>query len=397
MVTKTVDLYMPDKALEVIGSTKRFKVLYGGRRSSKTYSFVDAVITRAAYHPTLVLCTRELQKSIRDSIHKTLRVRISDLGLDQYFDIEKSSIYSKCGSEFIFMGVRHNATEIKGLEGIDICLIEEAEKMSQDSWDVLEPTISKDGSEIWVNFNPETEDAPTYQKFVANTHPDCAIAHMTYRDNKFFPEISRKQMEYDREVDPEKYDWVWEGGLKKHHDACIFGDRIVKEAFETPACVQKHYGADWGFSGDPMAINSMFIIDKDLYIDYEFYGHGVDYADYEAAFDTIPGIREGRIRADSSSPASISHMKRLGFDILGAKKGPGSVEDGIRFLRSFRRIVIHERCTGAWDDFSNYRWKQDAQTKEILNIPVDKSNHVPDNVRYALEPMIRMKRKAVAV
>ena len=142
---------MPDKALEVIGSTKRFKVLYGGRRSSKTYSFVDAVITRAAYHPTLVLCTRELQKSIRDSIHKTLRVRISDLGLDQYFDIEKSSIYSKCGSEFIFMGVRHNATEIKGLEGIDICLIEEAEKMSQDSWDVLEPTISKDGSEIWVD------------------------------------------------------------------------------------------------------------------------------------------------------------------------------------------------------------------------------------------------------
>ena len=393
---------MPLKAAKVIGSTKRFKVLYGGRRSAKTYSFTDYVITRAAKVPTLILCTRELQKSIRDSIHKTLRVRISALGLDDYFRIEKSAIYSNKGSEFIFMGVRHNATEIKGLEGIDVCLIEEAEKMSQDSWDVLEPTISKDDSEILVNFNPELADSPTYVKFVEKdgqpvNHPDCAIAHMTYRDNIFFPDISRKQMEYDREVDPEKYDWIWEGGLKKHHDACIFGSRIVREDFETPVCVRFHYGADWGFSGDPMAINRMFIVDKDLYIDQEFYGFGIDYDDYEAAFDTIPGIRDGRIRADSSSPASISWMKKLGFDIIGAKKGPGSVEDGIRFLKSFRRIVIHTRCTGAWDDFSNYKWKQDPQTKEILNFPVDKSNHVPDNVRYALEPMIRMKRKAVAV
>ena len=388
---------MPEKAQAVIFSKKREKVLEGGRGSGKSYSFADMLLLRASTEKLRILCTRETQRSIKDSVHRLLSDRIQALKLTEFFKIQRDLITSTTGSDFIFKGLRHNIAEIKSTEGIDICWCEEAEKISEDSWTVLIPTIRKEGSEIWISFNQEDKNSATRNRFVLNPAPHCITAHMTYRDNLYFPEVLRQEMEYDRVNDPAKYDHVWEGGCKEYHDALIFGDRIHKEAFETPTCVVKHYGCDWGFSGAPMAIHSMFILDKDLYIDYEFYAHGIDYDDYVAAFDTIPGIREGRIRADNSQPASISYMKRHGFDILGAKKGPGSIEDGIKFLRSFRRIVIHERCAGAWDDFSNYRWKQDAQTKEILNIPVDKCNHVPDNVRYALEPMIRMRRRAVAV
>ena len=400
MVTNTLPEarhYMPEKAQRVIASDCRYKVLYGGRRSAKTYSFVDALLVKSVFTPLLVLCTRQLQRSIRDSIHKTIKNRIIALELDDFFVIEKASIYSKCGSEFIFMGVQYNVTEIKGIEGIDVVLIEEAEQMSQDSWDVLEPTISKDGSEIWVNFNPESEKSPTYQKFVKNTPESCAIEHMTFRDNKYLPEISRKQLEYDRKVDPDKYEWIWEGGLKKYHDALIFAGKIVELDFETPKCVQKHYGCDWGFSDDPLAGGSLYMLGKDLYIDYEFYARGIEYDEYEAVFDTVPGIREGRIRADNSQPASIKHVKSKGFDILGAKKWAGSVEDGIMFLRQFEHIYIHPRCPGALDDFRNYRYKQDPLTKEVLTLIVDKCNHVPDWVRYALQPLISKKQSWGAV
>ncbi len=387
---------MPDKAQRVIGSTERFKVLYGGRRSSKTYSFVNALLFKAAFTPLRILCTRELQVSIRDSILKTLRVRIQDLELDEYFDIQKTCIYSKCGSEFIFMGVRHNVSEIKGLEGVDICLIEEAEQMSQDSWDILEATISKDGSEIWVNFNPEYEQSPTYQKFIKNKPPYCAIEHMTYRDNYYFPEISRQQMEYDKVNDFEKYSWIWEGEIKKYHDALIFS-KVFIEAFEAPKCVEFHYGCDWGYSNDPMAINRMFIMGRDLFIDFEFYASNVELTEGEmsAAFDTIPTIKQGRIRADNSRPETIAFVKRLGYDIVGEAKL--TIDEGITYLKAFERIVIHPRCKGAREDFENYRWKVDPQTKEVLTVPVDKSNHVPDNVRYALRNLIKKKKSLRAV
>lgn len=388
---------MPEKAQRVIAANSRFKVLEGGRGSAKSYSFADALLTRAVYTPLRILCARETQRSIRDSVHKLLCDRIQALDLSDYFIIQRDSIMSRCGSEFIFKGLRHNITEIKSTEGIDICWIEEAEKVSADSWEILVPTIRKPRSEIWVSFNMEDEKSATYQLFIKNPMPHLTIEHMTYRDNKLFPDVLRQEMEYTRVADPDRYDHVWEGGLKKYHDALIFSKKVVELDFETPKCVQKHYGADWGFSDDPMALGSTFMLGKDLYIDYEFYARGIEYDEYEAAFDTIPGIRDGRIRADNSQPASIKHVKSKGFDILGAKKWAGSVEDGIMFLRQFEHIYIHPRCPGALDDFKNYRYKQDPLTKEVLTIIIDKCNHTPDWIRYALQPLINKKQSWGAV
>jgi phage terminase large subunit len=397
MVTKTVDFYMPDKAVEIIGSDKREKVLEGGRGSGKSYSFADALVVRAAREELRILCTRETQKSIKDSVHKLLSDRISALGLDGYFDIKKDTIRSSTGSEFIFKGLRHNITEIKSTEGIDICWVEEAEKVTADSWDVLIPTIRKEGSEIWVSFNQESKDSATRSRFIENPSPFCISAHMTYRDNKYFPDVLRQEMEYDRVNDPEKYEWVWEGGLKKYHDAVIF-TKVFEEEFETPEGVDILFGCDLGFANDPLALVRGFIINRDLFIDYEFYAVGVENTELHAAFNTIPNIREGRIRADCSRPETISYLRGNGgrngdiegFDVIG--EGKLKIEEGIQYLKGFERIVIHPRCKGTLDDFKNYRWKQDRLTKEILPVPVDKSNHSPDAVRYMLRPLISVKK-----
>jgi phage terminase large subunit len=381
--------YMPEKAQIVIGSKARYKVLEGGRGSGKSYSFADALIARAAHEKLRILCTRETQNSIKDSVHKLLSDRISELQFDRFFVIQKDSICSTSGSEFIFKGLHHNISEVKSTEGIDICWVEEAERVSDFSWTVLIPTIRKENSEIWVSFNPEDENSATYTRFVNNPPPDCKSVHLTFRDNEMFPNVLRREMEYDKRVDPDKYEHVWEGKTKGYSSACIFKGKIKVEAFDTPDKVQFFFGADWGFSGDPSVLGRMFIRENRLYIDYEAYGFGVEINELETFFDSVPASRKWDITGDSERPDTISYLAKKGFNIKGAGKGKGSVDDGIAFLRGFEEIVIHPRCPGAIDNFKNYKWKVDKVTGRILPIPAEGSDHWPDSARYALEKYIK--------
>jgi len=380
---------MPEPAQRVISATARYKVLEGGRGSGKSYSFADTAVARGAHEKLRILCTRETQNSIRDSVHRLLSDRIHTLGYDNFYVIQKDAIYSRSGSEFLFKGLHHNISEIKSTEGIDICWVEEAEKVSEDSWTVLIPTVRKEDSEIWVSFNQEDEDSATYVRFIKSPSPDCVSAHLTYRDNAMFPEVLRRQMEYDKRVDPDKYEHVWEGKCKGYSDAVIFKGKVFVEDFETPEGVQFHFGSDFGFSQDPAVLGRMFIQDNCLFIDYEAYGVGVEIDDLEVFYDSVPDVRRWEIMADSERPDTISYLHRKGFNIIGAEKGPGSVADGISFLRGFERIVIHPRCPGAIDNFKNYKWKKDKITGKILPMPVKGSDHWPDTARYALERYIK--------
>ena len=382
---------MPVKAQRVIAAKTRYKGLKGGRGGAKSYSFAQALALRAAQEPLRILCAREIQNSIRDSVHKLLTDRIYELGLSSYYKITEKSITSSAGSEFLFKGLLRNVREVKSTEGIDICWVEEAENVSKNSWDVLIPTIRKPNSEIWISFNPENEDSATYQKFVVNPPPNLTMEHIGWQHNRFFPDVLKQEMEYDKEVDYDKYLHIWEGELKKYSDALIFKGKIFEEEFETPEDATLLYGADWGFSVDPSCLIRMFIKDQCLFIDHEFYAVGVEIDHLPACFDKVPGVRKWRIRADSARPETISYIKRQGFNITGAEKGKGSLEDGIEFLRSFKKIIIHPRCKHTTKDFRNYRWKQDKTTEEILPIPLDKSNHAPDACRYALEPYMKSK------
>jgi len=377
-------------AFEGLFRSARNKVYYGGRGSAKSRSFARALLTIAINRSIRVLCTRELQNSIKDSVHRLLQDEIERLGYTAFFDVTENEIRSHTGSLFIFKGLRYNTSAIRSLEGIDICWVEEAEKVSDDSWKALIPTIRNPGSEIWVSFNPDEETDPTYQRFVANPREDSIVVKVNYNDNPFFPIELRREMEFDRRVDPEGAAHVWDGMFRKRSKAAIFNGKWRVDVFEMPPNASgPYYGGDWGFSQDPTVLIKMFIVERKLYIEHEAYGVGVELDDTPTLFDKVPGARESKIIADSARPETISHVKNRGYSkIVGCAKWPGCVEDGITFLRSFEEIVIHERCKHVIQEAILYSYKLDKLTKEPTNDIVDKHNHCWDSVRYGLEKLI---------
>lgn len=311
--------------------------------------------------------------------------------LSDYFTITQDSIKGVYGSEIIFRGLKNNISEIKSLQGISIAWVEEAERVSKDSWETLIPTIREPNSEIWVSFNPESPDSPAYKMFVLSQREDSVVDFLNWDDNDMFPDVLRREMEYCKRVDLEMYEHIWMGKVKQYAQDVIFKDKFIVEEFDTPEDAEFKFGADFGFSKDPSALIRSFIKDKKLFIDYEAYGHGVEIEELPAFYDSVPESRKWEIIADSERPDTISFLRQKGFLIVGAEKGKGSVEDGIQFLRSFEKIIIHPRCTGAKTDFSNYRWKKDRITDQILPVPIDAANHAVDAQRYALEKYIKAK------
>jgi phage terminase large subunit len=378
------------KAFKELRNPARFKVFYGGRGSGKSWHFARELLIQGMRRPVRVLCARELQVSIKDSVHRLLADQIDQMGLAGFYQIRNAEIEGLNGSLFIFEGLRHNITKIKSMEGIDVCWVEEAERVSEDSWKVLIPTIRKAGSEIWVSFNPEQETDPTYQRFIKNPPPDSIIKKVGYQDNPWFPKELQIQMDYDRRVDPDSAAHIWDGECKKISDAQVLKGKWIIEAFTPkPEWNGPYFGSDWGFSQDPTTLIKSYIADRTLYISEEAYGVGVEITETPALFDMVTESRKHTIRADSARPETISYMKRMGFNIVAAKKGPGSVEDGIQHLRGYEKIVIHPRCKYTSQEARLYSYKVDKLTGDILPILVDANNHLIDALRYSLEPIMR--------
>lgn len=367
----------------------RYKVYYGGRGGGKSWAIATALLITGLQRPLRVLCAREYQNSIADSVHKLLCDICEKYPWGKMYRPTKDRIYGPNGTEFIFCGLHHNVNEIKSKEGIDVCWVEEAQSVSEESWQILIPTIRKVGSEIWISFNPYEEKDPTYQRFVKNPPPNSQVVKVGWRENPWFPDVLKAEMEHCREVDPEQYMHVWEGNVKQISDAVVFKNKFVVEPFETPLFARFYHGADWGFAKDPTTLVRCFIQDRRLYIDQEAYGVGVELDDTPALFDTIDTARKWPIKADCARPETISHIRRKGFPITAAKKWGGSVEDGVEFLRSFDKIVIHPRCVHTAEEFAKYSYKMDKQTMDILPVIEDAWNHCIDALRYALDGMIK--------
>lgn len=384
-----------DKLKFLITENHRYKVAYGGRGSGKSIGFADSCLIKALSKKTRILCTRQLQTSIKDSVHKLLCDRIEKLGLSDYFEITRETIRCTNGSEFIFKGIQNNVMEIKSMEGIDIAWAEESQSISKESWDVLIPTIRQEGSEIWITFNPDREEDETYARFVLNPPPDCKTVLVNYTDNPFFPDVLRKEMEYCKEIDYPRYEHIWLGKTIIETEAQIFKGKFELKEFEAEPYTEFFYGADWGFSNDPTAITRSFIKDKCLYIEYEAGGVGVEMDELPALFDSVPDSRKWKIRSDCARPETISYVARQGFNCVAADKWKGSVEDGIEYLRSFEKIYIHPRCKHTYEEFKYYSYKKDKISGDILPIVVDAWNHYIDSIRYALEPYIKNKGKMI--
>lgn len=373
----------------------RYKSVHGGRGSARSWTFARMLVCLATSRKLRILCTREYQSSIRDSVHQLLVSQIDLLGLSSFYNITRETIRSSNGSEFIFKGLRMNPMEIKSLEGVDRVWVEEAQSVSNESWEVLIPTIRKDGSEIWLSWNTGEEKDPTYQRFVKNVPDDCVSVKATYKDNPYFPMVLEKERAYLQRVDPESYDHVWEGNPRSISAACIFAGKFVIDSFMAPDKMRLFFGADFGFSQDPSTLVRSYIIGTELFIDYEAYGVGVEIDELPELYDSVPNSREWKIKADNSRPDTISHVHKKGFNIVPCLKwasGPGkagSVKEGIEFIRKFSVIHIHERCVHTAQEFRDYSYKTDTRTGEILPIVIDKHNHIIDALRYSYDTKIK--------
>ena len=369
-------------------NAKRRNYIYGGRGSGKSHDVAEYCLFRAYQAKIKVLCTRELQNSIADSVYSLLKNKITDMKLDFFFTVYKDRIVGNNGSEFIFKGIHNNVSEIKSMENISIAWLEESQSLSRESIDVIVPTIRAPGSILIFTFNPYKDNDPIYVEMKNATEDDLVIK-ANYSDNPWFPEELRLEMERDKKNDYQKYLWVWEGECLGLSDAQIFRGKYVVENFETPKNADFHFGADWGFANDPTTIVRSFIVGNDLYIDMCAGKVGCDLEDTPSLFNKVQGSSIYPIYADSARPETISFMRSKHYNVIAAEKWNGSVEDGIQYLRSFSCIHIHERCKAVAEEFDLYQYKVDRQTGEVLRIPVDKFNHYIDAIRYSLTVPMR--------
>ena len=212
--------------------TCRYRVLYGGRGGAKSWGIARALLILGTKKAIRILCAREFQTSISQSVHKLLSDQIFSLNMLDFYEITQNSIRGINGTEFSFAGLKNNIANIKSFEGVDICWIEEANTVSKMSWDVLIPTIRKQNSEIWVSFNPELETDETYKRFVANPPDDSVVQKINWQDNPWFPETLRLEKDALYARDREAYNTVWEGMCRQTVDGAIFAKEMQQAEFE---------------------------------------------------------------------------------------------------------------------------------------------------------------------
>lgn len=417
----------------------RYKAARGGRGSGKSHFFCEALVEKCVAEPgTHAVCIREVQKSLAQSAKRTIELKIQKLGVGHLFDIQKAEIKTPGGFDpatglymppglIIFQGMQnHTADSIKSLEGYDVGFVEEAQTLSQTSLRLLRPTIRKktrllDGtfrnSELWFGWNPRKPTDPVDDFFRGNAprkageapwepHPDATVIEANWQHNPWFGETTLPdEKDYDFRRDRDMYAHVWGGEYEKNSQARVFKNWRVEHFEPPPAGTILYGGADWGFSIDPTVGLICFIVGHTLYFWREVWAIGCEIDRTPALFDQLdPTWHAGRRRAepnwqslgqrvpfisDSARPETISYMQRNGYARMqAALKGPGSIEEGVEFLKQYD-IVIHPDCVHVAQEFEHYSFKIDPHTDEITNVLSETKNHTIDSARYAVENVRR--------
>lgn len=399
----TAQIQLPKKLIPVfVAENVRYRGAYGGRGSAKTrtfalmtaikaYQFAEAGISGA------ILCAREFMNSLADSSMEEIKQAIQSVDwLNDYFEIGQHYIRTRNGLiSYIFCGLRHNLDSIKSKARILLCWVDEAEKVSEMAWRKLTPTVREANSEIWVTWNPEVDGSPTDLRFRKHAPDNAVVVELNYQDNPFFPKVLEQERLNDLErLDYASYAWIWEGAYLENSDKQVLSGKYIVQEFDDDLYKKADrllFGGDFGYANDPSTLIRSFILNDCLYIEYEAYGVHVELDEMPSFYDSVPESRKWLIKGDSSRPETISYIKRMGFNISAAKKWQGSVEDGISFLRGFKKIIIHPRCKHTAEEAKLYCYKTDRVTEEVLPIIEDKNNHCWDGIRYSLDGYIKNK------
>ena len=403
---RTLEIQIPRWFQPLLQPDLRYRAAFGGRSSGKSHAAAEWIIAMCIGNPGYrVLCAREIQKSLNQSVKKLLEDKIHKFALEKQFDIQQSVIKTPGDGMIVFTGLQqHTADSVKSLEGFDLCWVEESQTISQYSLDILRPTIRKPGSSFFFTFNPKFPTDPI-DAFLRGEKPPprSAIVQANYNQNPFLDQGIREEAEYDKKRDFEKYRHVWLGEYLTQSEASVFRNWRT-DYFDTPEDSNFYFGLDFGYSKDPTFLVRCFIgryegdkiipdqKGRTLFVDYESVEYGCEIDKLPALLDKVPESRRWMIRADNARPEVISWLQRNGFPkVCPSKKGAGSIIDGVEYLRSYD-IVIHERCPRLIDNFTHYKWQTDKLTEEILPKLEDKNNDGVDALRYSIELLIKSEK-----
>ena len=394
-----IEAWFPDK-LRFLFEPARYKVVRGGRGSGKSWGFARALLLQGAQRPTRVLCTREVQKSIAQSVHQLLRDQIDALGLSAFYEVLATEIRGKNGTQFFFSGLSDMTAEsLKSFEGVDVCWCEEAQAITRRSWDILIPTIRKDKSEIWVSFNPQLESDETYRRFVANPPPDCVSVEMNHSDNRRFPEVlERERLHAQETMREDDYAHIWEGKCRPAVEGAIYFDAMSKAqnrimAVPHDPLLKTHVVFDLGFN-DAMAIILAQKVASEVRLIHYIEGNQRTLADYSAELKSLrlddEPVNWGKLYLPHDGYAKRHQTGKMDAEILSAlgwsvvKTPSATVEAGIKRARDvFSRVYFNkERTQRLIECLKRYRRSVNQTTNEPGQPLHDEFSHGADAFRY---------------
>jgi phage terminase large subunit len=375
----------------------RYKVYYGGRGAGKSHSAAKALLILGAKSQIRVLCAREYQTSIKDSVHKLLCDQIELMNLHGFYEITQSSIRGKNGSEFAFVGLKNNVANVKSYEGVDYCWVEEAQTVSRHSWNTLIPTIRKEGSEIWITFNPELETDETYQRFVVRPPEQAVVQKINWSDNPWFPEVLALEKDSLKSRDPSAYQTVWEGLCRLTVDGAIFAnemqvaeldDRITKVNYDPTKPVHAIFDLGWA---DSTAIWFLQFVGMETRLiryhedSQKTISHYLALMQtYGYIYDTLWLPHDAQNKTLASNGKSIEEIVRAaGYKTRIIERTP--VADSINAARTIFRNCWFDRenCYDGLQCLRHYRYDVDPETGQFSRQPLhDIYSHGADAFRY---------------
>lgn len=393
-----IEARFPPK-LKCLFTPSRYKFIRGGRGSGKSWGVARALLIQAASEPHRVLCTREIQKSIKQSVHQLLKDQIETLGLSSFYEVLEHEIRGKNGSRFYFSGLSDlTADTIKSFEGCTRVWCEEAQTITQRSWRILSPTIRAEGSEIWATYNPELESDETHQMAVVKQPPDTVSVELNYHDNPWFPAVLEAERQHaESTMKPEDYAHVWLGRCKPAVEGAIYFDEVAAAEAQGRFCrvpydplVKVHAIWDLGWNDAMSIILAQRVASELRVIDYIEDTHRT-LPDYISQLtekklnwgnDWLP--HDGYARRHQTGKSDEEVLSALGRQVMPTPNN--DVEQGIRTARLvFPRVYFNSESVGVKrliECLKRYRRNVSAKTGEPGAPLHDQYSHGADAFRY---------------
>ena len=392
--------------LDFLFDQHRYKVAYGGRGSGKSWGYARALLLMASNKPLRILCAREIQRSIKQSVHQLLSDQIQTLGLGTFYEVLETEIRGRNGSQLSFTGLANNTVEsIKSFEGVDIVWVEEAQTVSKKSWNILIPTIRKPSSEIWISFNPNLDTDDTYTRFVIDPPKEAKVVKVNWQDNPWFPDVLEQERIHSKTTNPD-YENIWEGECKTAVDGAIYANEI-RETQEQgrvtnvpyDPMLKVHVVMDLGWN-DSMSIilcqkgvSDLRVIGyiEDDHRTLDSYSSQLQALNYNWGEMYLP--HDGQSKDFKHGISAEDIMKRFGWSVRIVPKM--DIESGLKIARmNFHRIYFDKSSARLIDCLKHYRRTINSATNEPGAPLHDEFSHGADAFRYLCVSVDKMTNES---